>query len=841
MIISLNWLKQFVVIDRPVDELVELIGARLVEIEDVIKVSSRYEGVVIAKVVKAEQHPDADKLKVVEIDDGHAAKHVKRLHNGHVQVVCGAPNVREGMLVAWIPPGATVPATYGKEDFILEARKLRGVVSNGMLASARELAIGDSHEGIVEIDKELEPGTSFVDAYELDDYLLDVENKSLTHRPDCFGLIGFAREVAAVMGKEFTSPEWLMALEPELALLDKDVEPVKLHAKVENQEISPRYQVIALDNVDATGSSPFIIQSLLARVGIRPISTVVDITNYLMYLTGQPLHAFDLDKVIAEHPAGKAEIVVREGKKGETLKLLDGRVIDLVTSDIVICAGSKPIALAGAMGGATTEIDANTKRVLLESATFDLYRLRTTQMRHGIFSEAITRFTKGQSPVQTAPVLASATRMLCDLAGARRISDVVDTAPKPYTPEVIVVDPAKVNATLGTDFTLEQMKNILMRTEFKVQTPSSEPQTPNTLHVTVPYWRGDIHIPEDIAEEVGRIDGFDNITPELPVRPFRAVSIGSFDAFRTRLREALVRGGANELLTYNFLSSKMMQQTGEKTDDAFRLVNSLSPELEYYRMSLLPSLLAKVHPNHKLGYDTFGLFELNKTHSKKELGEDKLPIERDTLAFVWSANDKLAVDYPGAPYYRAKKYLDFLGEAAGVTFNYELLDGAHVPRWAARHASVFEPKRSALVSVGSTAVGIVGEMRAEVARNFKLPSLLAGFELDARLLHEHITGGSPYRPLSRYPGTSRDICLRVDQSYSYGEVEAFVRDALKAFSLETHLMPIDVYQKDGHDKKNITFTVSMVNHERTITGVEANEVLDAVAAAAFEAMGAERV
>lgn len=825
MIISVNWLKQFIDIDVSIDELVALIGARLVEVEDIIDLGAKYQNVLLADVKHVEKHPNADKLSVVQIDDGGAAKDVARLENGLVQVVCGAPNVRVGIKVAWLPPNATVPGTYGKDDFVLEARELRGVISNGMIASAKELAIGNDHAGIVEVDKNVAAGTAFAKAYELDDYLLDIENKSLTHRPDCFGLIGFAREVAAIQGKQFLSPEWLLATKPVLTSLVMDTKTLEISATVKNPAIAPRYQVVALENVDARKVSPFAIQTWLARVGIRPVSAVVDITNYLMYLTGQPTHAFDLDKVIAEHPQHKAEIIVREAKAGETLTLLDGRTITL-EDDILICAGDKPIGLAGAMGGASTEIDEGTTRVLLESASFDLFRLRTTQMRHGIFSEAVTRFTKGQSPAQTAPVLASAVRMLEDVTGARRLSPVVDEYPSPQPEPKVTVSRQRLNSVLGTEFDIKTAGKTLESVEFSVK------QSDGKIIAQPPYWRADIHIPEDLIEEVGRINGYDTITPVLPLRPFQAVQPNDFDRMRARVRQLLTRTGANELLTYTFLSSRALQKTGESSSDAFRVVNSLSPELEYYRVSLLPSLLAKVQPNHKLGYDVFALFELNKTHSKQELDKDGLPVERDTLAFVWSAADKCAKDYPGAAFYQAKYLLQYVAAQLQADLEYQPPDGAELPEWLQLRAHVFEPKCSAVIVAHGQPIGLLGEITAGVTKNLKLSRLTAGFELDTQLLHQACSNASSYMSLSRYPGTSKDITLQVENPVSYEAVAAPIRKVLGAEPLETSLEPLGMYQAEGDTgHKNITLRLHLTDHRQTITTEQANAVvIKAVAA-----------
>ncbi|HEY5695736.1 MAG TPA: phenylalanine--tRNA ligase subunit beta, partial [Candidatus Saccharimonadales bacterium] len=414
MIISINWLKKFTDIDVPVDELATLIGARLVEIEEVIDYGAKYKDVIVAKVMECKALEGSDHLNVTKLDDGGKVADVERDENGYVQVVCGAPNVHEGLVVAWLPPKSVVPETYGNsEPFVLDARKLRGVMSNGMIASPRELALFDEHEGILELDANLKPGASFAESYELNDYLLDIENKSLTHRPDAFGIIGFAREVAAIQGKAFHTPEWLANVTPDFGPKQGDVTAPTV--TIEDESLCDRYQAVVLSGADGAAKSPLWLQTYLARVGIRPISAVVDVTNYLMVLTGQPLHAFDYDKLIAAG-GGKADIHVRAGRTGETLELLDGRRIALTHDDIVIAAGDTAIGLAGAMGGANTEIDATTKNIIIESATFNLYNLRGTQMRHGIFSEAITRFTKGQPAALAAPVLADAVRLMGEYA-----------------------------------------------------------------------------------------------------------------------------------------------------------------------------------------------------------------------------------------------------------------------------------------------------------------------------------------------------------------------------------------------------------------------------------------
>ncbi|HEX7484208.1 MAG TPA: phenylalanine--tRNA ligase beta subunit-related protein, partial [Candidatus Saccharimonadales bacterium] len=286
MIISINWLKKFTDITMPIDELATLIGARLVEIEETVDLGAKYKDVIIARVVSCVDMPDSDHLHVCTIDDGGVRQNVERDENGYVQVVCGAPNVREGLMVAWLPPEAIVPETYGDDEpFVLGARKLRGHMSNGMLASAKELDLFDDHEGILEVDDSLVPGTHFAEAYELNDHLLDIENKSLTHRPDTFGIIGFAREVAAIQGHTFHTPEWLLRLQPNYGEYAQTVTAPRV--SIDDPRLSARFQAVVLGEADGSAQSPLSVQTYLARIGMRPINALVDATNYLMMLTGQ--------------------------------------------------------------------------------------------------------------------------------------------------------------------------------------------------------------------------------------------------------------------------------------------------------------------------------------------------------------------------------------------------------------------------------------------------------------------------------------------------------------------------------------------------------------------------
>lgn len=833
MIISINWLKKFTDIDLPIDELATLIGARLVEIEQVIDLGAKYKDAVVAKVVECEKMDGTDHLILVKINAGADPLFTKYYlpNTNLIQVICGAPNVHADMLVVWLPPGSTVPATVNSpEPLVLTAKDLRGTISNGMLASPKELDLFDDHTGILELDKDIKPGTSFAKAYELDDFLLDIENKSLTHRPDTFGIIGFAREVAAIAGKSFVTPEWL--IQPEMTDEKSGNVPTP-SVSIDSPELSERYQAVVLSEADSSRKSPLEVQTYLARVGVRPINAVVDVTNYLMMLTGQPLHAFDYDKVLML-AGGKAEIRVRGANPldsgGETLELLDGRTIKLAPSDIVIAAGDVAIGLAGAMGGANTVIDADTKNIILESATFNLYNLRTTQMRHGIFSEAITRFTKGQPAELGTPVLADAVRLLGEWSGAKRVSDVASAQGNGDKTLPIVVTPHQLNRILGTSLTIDDIESTLKMVEFATAKTDK-----TTLSVSPPYWRSDIHQLEDVVEEVGRLRGFDSIKPTLPARDFTAVSPSPFDLFRTSLRSHLVRAGANEVLTYNFVHGYTLIKAGQKLDDSYRLTNSLSPDLQYFRQSLTPSLLQLIHPNIKSGFDKFALFEFNKTHPKQRgLTAEQVPDEADSIALTVVSKDAPE----GAPYYQAKTILDFIATSLGLTLTYIPIDQEiDYPT-----AKPFEYRRSAIITDASSdeRLGMVGEYKKSVKKNFKLPNFVAGFELDANAVFAAVQKqGSSYRPISRYPSTERDVCFQVKVSVAYQEIIAAVTHALESKDLETLILPVDIYQSPDVQTKNITIRIKLTAPGHTMTSEEVASIVQSVTDSVVTVVGAK--
>lgn len=807
------------------EELVQLATERLGGIEGVTDIAKQYEGIVVAKVVSCIKHPNADKLSLCKVDDGGVVQDVTRDEEDLVQVVCGAPNVREGLLVAWIPPGAIVPASYGeKELFVLEARDLRGELSNGMLASPAELGMSDDHSGILEIDEDATPGTPFSSLYDLDDVVLEIENKMFTHRPDGFGQLGVARELAGIQGLAFQSPDWYAGHQVEL---DSGSKSELLSVTIEADDLCLRYMAAVLEDVQIK-PSPLWMQSYLKRVGIRPINNVVDITNYIMVLTAQPLHAFDFDKVAHN---GRAEISVRRPRAGEKMTLLDGKQIEPHADAALICNVDGPIALAGVMGGGNSEVDSKTTRVVLECATFNMYNIRKTSMAHGIFTDAVTRFNKGQPAGQLDPVLRKAVRLFEEISGAKLVGEPVDNYREPKKNQPVEITLDFINKRLGSSLSIQEIQTILTNVEFDVVV------TGDSFRVTAPFWRTDIEIAEDVVEEVGRLYGFNNLPIELPSRSIMPVTPNMQLDLKQQIRSVLSRAGANEVLTYSFVHGKLLEKVGQKPENSYAIRNALSPDLQYYRQSLTPSLLERVHSNIKSGFSQFALFEIGKAHNKIHgNGEDGLPGELNMIACTIA--DQTSTE---SGYFVARRYLDQLASSFGLKLQYAKIEqDPQVPVTAA-----FNTERSALVTVEGADVflGIVGEYKQSVVKQLKLPATCAGFEIGLDHLADAIakTPQSKYEPLSKYPSVSQDITLRVSVDTPFASVENVLNGVLTETDYNFDVTPLSVFKKDDDSSKNISFNVVLSHQGHTLTTEEANKVLEDISWAAHEEVNAERI
>lgn len=853
MKVSLNTIKQFIDFELPpVGELVERINQQLGGVEEVIDLGDKYKDAVIVRVVGCEKHPNADRLSVCMIDAGDMHSELRTQDSELIQVVCGAPNVHADMWAIWLPPGATVPASYGDKDpFVLDVRDIRGVKSHGMLAAADELAIGSDHAGIIELSeddlapqsktKNLQPGQSFAEVFGLDDTVIDIENKMFTHRPDLFGQLGVAREISAIIkglptdseltsDTRFVNPDWYW-LKPTSEKFDE------LPLRVFNDEPDkvPRLMAVAMQGVQIR-RSPMWLQCALVAMGGKPINNVVDLTNYMMLMTAQPTHAYDYDKLHG------ATLGARMAKPGETASLLNGKNYTLSSDDIVIVDGEGVIGLAGIMGGNNSEVSETTTNIVLEVANFDMYTVRRSSMNHGLFTDALTRFNKGQSRLQNDRVITHLMGLMAECAGAQQASAVFDmpgVSDDISLSGEIMLDAKFVNDRLGTTLTIEQISALLRRVNF-ASSPNNDDRA--ILRITAPFWRTDIEQPEDIVEEVGRLYGFDKLPRELPRRSIAPAHKNERRETKRCIRDELSRAGANEVLTYSFIHENVLTRAGQNPEHAYRLSNAISPDLQYYRLSLTPSLLDKVHMNIKSGYDSFALFEINKVHFRGEMDEAEptVPNEDTHLSLVIAYGDKTKPN--GSPYYLAKKYLEHLMQLSHVEL-VSLADfDVSTDEWGGQLTAPYEPARSAVMVRDGMIWGVVGEFTSEATRAFKLPAYSAGFEVHFDLLTSNAT--KPYRPLSKYPSIAQDISLKVPVKTTYRDVYTAVYDSLQqdAAACDISLEPLSVYQADGDDShKTISLRLTIADYERTLTDKDVNGLMDKAASRATDSVGAVRI
>ena len=860
MKVSLNTIKQYIDFDLPpVDELVKRINEQLGGVEEVTKLSEKYKDALIVKVVECEKHPDADRLSVCKIDIGDSSlkSRIKNLDSNLIQVVCGAPNVHAGMWAVWLPPESTVPSTYGTaEPFVLGARELRGVMSNGMLAAGDELGINSNHDGIIELSKsdlplsskiqDLSSGLSFADTVGLDDTIIDIENKMFTHRPDLFGQLGVAREIAGILGHQFTSPEWYQKVQNGTGN-KQNGNDLKLDVFNEATDKAPRFMAMVMKDV-TVGPSPLWLQCELVRLGGKPINNVVDITNYIMLLTAQPTHAYDYDK-LRGHALG-----VRMAHDGEKIVLLNRKTYELTADDIVIVDGEGPVGLAGIMGGMDSEVSSETKNIVLEVANFDMYAVRKSSMRHGLFTDALTRFNKGQSPLQNPIVMKQLQKLIIGMAGGEQASEVVDARSTSLDQPIeanemvptLTIEPKFIRDRLGINITKDAMVTLLGNVEFPLcedcgWNPDDHVDNDQDLHVNVPFWRMDIEQPEDVVEEIGRLYGFDKLPRELPQRTIAPAPKNQSRELKRRVRETMQRAGANEVLTYSFVHENVIKKAGQDPAHAFRLSNALSPDLQYYRTALLPSLLDKVHMNIKAGHDAFALYEIGKSHFKGEVdaSEPNVPNEDTHIALVVTANDKSS--QPGSPFYLAKNYLQQILDLADVEVKKMTAFDMSTDIWGAELAAMYEPKRSALMVRDGQIWGVIGEFREAVRRAFKLPAYSAGFEVHLDIVSKQ---DSQYKPLSRFPSTTQDISLRALSDVAYQQLFETVQVAIaeKAHQIDTTVEPVSIYQaEDDTSTKTTTFHIVFTHYDKTLTDADIKPIMDHIATVSLRELSAERI
>jgi phenylalanyl-tRNA synthetase beta chain len=817
MKLPLKTTKKYTEIPPTINGTIEILANRVGEVESYKDLGEKYKGIVIAEIKEKKEHTNADKLAIYMINIG---------AEEDIQVIAGDKSLEIGDKVAYIKPGGIVPSTYDSDPFEIKSVDMRGEKSNGMMCSEKELDIGPDHEKVLRLKKNAPIGESFADYYELNDTVIEIENKALTNRGDLFGILGLSRELAGAQGIEFESPNWYKEVQSKL-----EPEEICLNLDVDNQAeaLCRRYCAIAMSNIEIK-ESPIWLKSILLKCGIKPINVVVDITNYLMMITGQPLHAFDYDKVIATDTdqADMAHIVIRPAKPEESIHALDDKVYELNDRNLVIANSAHPIAIAGVVGGVDTEIDENTENIIIESANFDRYNLRKTSMQLGIVTEASTRFTRSQSPELCDNIIAMAMELIEELTGGKLASTLIDSYPNPQDIQMVSINTNKMRERLGADISDEEVLNILKNIEYENLEIKDR-----YISAQVPTFRQDIEIEEDVYEDIIRIYGYNKIDPILPKKSIKATTRTAMSSMKSEIRDILSNSGANELLSYSFTNTDLLNNVKQDIDSCYKIRNPLSKDLELMRPSILQSLLEKAKLNTQQGIETFVIYEMGISHQKEVLDEEKLPLEEWKLSLLFSDSNS---NIEGSPYYQAKRYLEKVLKKLNITnIEYTLLpdvDFESLPKWIKVVSNSFEPNSTAIVTtkVGDTRIelGVVGEIGLDVKSNLSLNSLTSGFEIDLETLL--LIKPEPRRRSkeSKYPYTTQDICFVLPDKVTYQELYKKVEGIVTEGTLIADIECIDIYKKEDSDNRNVTLRISISNTEKTLKDKDFKEIREEI-------------
>ncbi len=782
---SEHWLREWVPVEVSTAELCDQLTNAGLEVDSVAGVADDFEGVVVARVAAVAPHPDAAKLAVCEVDDGSAT----------LIVVCGAPNVRPGMFGAFARIGAVLPG-----GMKIDRANLHGVESHGMLCSAEELGLGDDADGILELDAGVEPGADIRAALALDDVTIDLD---LTpNRGDALSIRGLAREVGVLNDVPVSAPE----IPPVPAITDA-VFPVA----VDNPAGCPRYLGRVIEDVDITRPTPTWMRERLRRCGLRPIDPVVDVTNYVLLELGQPMHAFDRDRL-------DGGIVVRDGCPGESLTLLDGTVVEVDANVLLITDTAGPVAIAGVMGGERSGVGTTTRNVFLECAYFTPATVSAASRRYDLNSDAAHRYARGVDYRLQADAVERATRLLVDIAGGRP-GPVVETAsegnlPRPNT---VTLRKARLDRLVGEEIPVAEVERILDRLELAPRASGAGDERMWT--VTSPSHRFDIALEEDLVEEVLRIHGYDAVGSRVPIVPLPLGRARVNELLDTRIADLLVDLGYAEAITYSFIDPKIaavMDPNGEP----LKVVNPVSSEHAVMRTSLLPGLVAALRNNLARREGRVRLFEIGQCFTpgaSPQSDKDVPELRHDTLCGgilfgpreeeSWSQGDA------GVDFFDVKGDVERLLALGGRPLGF------------ARAADpVLHPGQSATVLVDGDAVGRFGRLHPEIESVLELPSGVYVFELEgdavqARRRRRHGT-------LSRQPAVRRDMALLVDRDVSAQRIESVVRKHLG--EILANFTFFDVYSGEGIDsnEKSVAIGLTFQHPSRTLRDVEISSYVD---------------
>lgn len=791
MLLSYNWLKELINIEDSVEKLADKITHGGLEVEEVIYLDEELSGLVVGHVVEKEKHPDAEKLNVCKVDVGGEEL---------LQIVCGAANVDKGQHVIVATVGAKLPGIK------IKRAKLRGVESQGMICSLKELGIGQSlipknyQEGIYVFAEEVAVGSNVVEVLGLNDAVIDI---AITpNRADALSMRGLVYEVAAIYGKEANLKETVKEISyPETAL--------KVAVESEN---CVNYYGQVVNNIKVE-DSPLWLQQRLINSGVRPINNIVDITNYVLLEYGQPMHAFDKDLL-------GANVVVRQAVEGETIVTLDGEERKLATTDLVITDGTKPVALAGVMGGKDTEVSETTTSIVLESAYFHPVSVRRTSAAHGLRSDSSARFEKGIDANLQQIALERALELILELCPEAQAEKVVGVGTQ-KEPATVVVTTTYLNNFLGLKLTTEEIKNILSALAFDVKVDGEE------LTVVVPTRRPDITIKQDIAEEVVRMFGYDNVPATLP--KFSKATKGGLtykQKMVRKLRRSYLNNGFFDNINYSLVSEEEAGQFVFEEQPKVKLLMPMSENHSTLRQSLVPGLLTATAYNNARQQKNLKLVELGRVFFGSGSAEIQ-PTEQLYLAGLLTGQKNLTKwlkEESSVDFYDAKGYLELafeeLGILADISYKKVVLENMH-------------PGRTAQVFYKNESIGFVGEVHPVHSANFDLAATYV-FEinLDKVLTEDKVK--PTYEEISKYPKVTRDIAMLIAENDSYANIYSVIKNL--NIKLVNNVELFDLYDGIGlpEGTKSIALTVTYVDKEKTLTDEEINKahnkVLDALVA-----------
>lgn len=796
---SFRWLKSYLDIDLKVNEVAEKLTMVGLEVEGVEPRYPHLRKVIPVKVLRVTKHPRADRLFLCDVTDGKST----------LRVVCGAPNVSENIVVPLALPGAELPSGMKIEEVVI-----RGERSQGMLCSGKELALTDDASGLWILPDSIPLGISLDEALGIDDFILDV---SVTpNRGDCLSVIGIAREVAAVYG---TSVRY-----PEIRLVENGP-PIETLARVdiEDPEKCPRYAARVIFDVEVK-ESPDWMKDRLESAGVRSINNIVDVTNYVMLEMGQPLHAFDYDR-LADH-----RIIVKCAKAGDPFLTLDGQERTLFDDSLMICDGREPVAVAGIMGGELSGIYPTTTRVLIESAWFDPIATRRTSKKLKLSTESSYRFERGIDPEGVIRALDRAAQLMQELGGGKIAKGRIDVYPRPYKRKTIRLRVSRTNTYLGTNLTAEEMASILRRLEMDVVERQD-----GDIDVTPPSYRQDLTREVDLTEEIARIYGYDNIPVEKPRALMVDIEPNEHLRLRDELREFLKGLGLREVITYSFISPasilKLGFQDGHPKLNTVKLLNPLSEEQSVMRTSLVPSMLETLAFNLNRQNECLRLFELSKVFIPRK--EALLPQEDFNLvvALVGKRHPKLL--YGDADV----DYSDIKGIAEAV-LEFFRIDDAVFEHIDEERTPYMDRAFSADIIVRGSHVGTVGKLHSRVAERFDIEETVWILEADYERLFS-LKGPVPrFTPLPKYPSVIRDIAIVVDESFHVQKGIDFVRSIRESLLESIEIFDIFRSSQIGEGKKSVGYRLTYRSSERSLTDEEVNKIHAEIVKRVLEHFGA---